>query len=84
MMRGGDAGLAVLHHGEAVITSQGTKKNLNAIAAMNAGKTVGGGITIHGGLNITTNKLDRAYVRSRGFEDDITNALTRARAEGRF
>jgi hypothetical protein len=80
VMRGGNAGLAVLHDGEMVINPQATKKNAAALNAMNQGKTVGGHIEVH----IHPDSFDRAYVKSRHFEDDITNALTRASAEGRW
>jgi hypothetical protein len=81
LTRGGNTGLAMLHDGEAVINRTGTKKNLNAIAAMNAGKTVGGN---HIEVHIHPHTFDRAYVQSPQFEDDITNALQRSRFEGRF
>jgi hypothetical protein len=82
-MRGGNAGLAVLHDGEAVINPTATKKNLNTIAAMNAGGKVGG-VTIHGGLNVTANKLDRAYIMSSEFQKDLLDALGRATVEGKW
>ncbi|MFL6313891.1 MAG: hypothetical protein ACJ71W_17475 [Terriglobales bacterium] len=79
MMRGGNAGLAVLHHGEAVINSQGTKKNLNAIAAMNAGKAVGSSF---GDVHIHPKSLDRSYVMSKQFRKDLLDAMHQAEQEG--
>ncbi|MFL6313723.1 MAG: hypothetical protein ACJ71W_16625 [Terriglobales bacterium] len=82
VMRGGNAGLAVLHDGEAVVNRTGTKKNLNAIAAMNAGKTVGGGFHIAGDFIIKTGSLDPAYVRSGRFRKDLLDAFDQAAKEG--
>jgi hypothetical protein len=83
VMRGGNAGNAKLHDGEIVINPVASKKNLNTLAAINAGKNVAG-ITIHGGLNITAKKLDRAYIMSSEFQKDLLDALGRASVEGKF
>jgi hypothetical protein len=81
-MRAGNAGLAVLHDGEVVVNSRASKKNLDALAAMNAGKTVRG-ITIHN-MNITAAKLERSYIMSSEFQKDLLDALSRATVEGKW
>jgi hypothetical protein len=78
----GNAGLAVLHNGEFVVNPEATRKHLPTLASINAGGSAG--ITVHGGLNISTTTLDRRYVKSAQFEKDILYALQRAQTEGRM
>lgn len=78
---GGNAGLAVLHDGEFVVNSQATKKNAAALKSINAGGSAGGQ---HIEVHIHPDTFDRAYVRSRKFEDDIAAAVTRMSVEGRW
>jgi hypothetical protein len=80
VMRGGNAGNAKLHDGEIVINPVASKKNLNTLAAINAGKTVGssfGDIHIH-----PQGALDRRYVKSAQFRKDLLDALDQAAREG--
>jgi hypothetical protein len=79
VMRGGNAGLAVLHDGEFVINPKATKKNLPALQSMNAGGSGGHSI---GNMNIYPQRLDRAYVMSNQFRKDLLDALDRAGKEG--
>lgn len=76
-----DEMLAVLKHGEFVMNPYATARNRPALEAMNAGGTAGLSI---GGIHIYPTSLNRAYVKSRQFEKDITDALDRAGREGRF
>jgi hypothetical protein len=80
VMRGGNAGLAVLHDGEAVINPTATKKNMNAIATMNAGGTVGSSF---GDLHIHTQTVDRAYIMGSQFRKDFLAAKARWANEGK-
>jgi hypothetical protein len=81
-VNGGSHGLAVLQDGEAVIKPGPTKKNLDAIARMNAGGSAGGGFHVGGNFVIQTNTFDRKYVMSAQFRKDLFDALDRARQEG--
>jgi hypothetical protein len=78
---GGNAGLAVLHDGEFVVNPTATKKNLPALASMNAGGSHGG-FSIGGDFVIKTDRLDRAYVKGNQFRKDILAALAQAQKEG--
>jgi hypothetical protein len=79
MMRGGNAGLAVLHDGEFVMNPSATKKNLPALASMNAGGSAGMSV---GALHIHPQTLNSAYVKSRRFRKDLLDALKQAAKEG--
>jgi hypothetical protein len=78
----GNAGLAVLHDGEFVVNPTATKKNLSALASMNAGGS--GGLSIGGDLHlkIETNSLNEKYVRGKQFRKHILDALRQAQSEG--
>jgi hypothetical protein len=77
----GNAGLAVLHDGEFVMTPAATKKNLAKLQSMNAGGT-GGGVSF-GDLHIHPTRLDRDYVKDpNGFRKDMLDVLDQARREG--
>jgi hypothetical protein len=75
----GNAGLAVLHNGEFVVNPTATKKNLPALASMNAGGSAG--MTM-GDLHIHPASLDRKYVKGKQFRKDILDALAQAQKEG--
>jgi hypothetical protein len=78
----GNAGLAVLHNGEFVVNPTATKKNLPALASMNAGGS--GGLSIGGDLHlkIETSSLNEKYVRGPKFRKHILDALRQAQNEG--
>jgi hypothetical protein len=83
VMRGGNAGLAVLHDGEIVMNPAASKKNLGALAAMNAGGSAGS-FHVGGDFVIKTASVDRKYVMSSQFQKDMLAAMNRWRAEGQF
>jgi hypothetical protein len=81
VMRGGNAGLAVLHDGEFVINPTATKKNVDTLQRINAGGSAGG-FHVGGDFVIKTGWLDQAYVKSGRFRKDLLDALDQAAKEG--
>jgi hypothetical protein len=73
---------AVLHEGESVITREGTQRNRGAIAAMNAGDSLGGDV-IHVSINALDGPSFDKYLRNRGGLEAIGKAVRQARREGK-
>jgi hypothetical protein len=77
----GNAGLAVLHHGEVVINPDASKKNLSTLARINAGGSVGSGTQI----NLTINAMDAKSFDDwarRGGAEMLKRAMDRHTVEG--
>jgi hypothetical protein len=81
LMRG-NAGLAVLHDGEFVMTPQATKKNLPKLQAMNEGQNGGSGAQVNLYIQAMDSKSFDAWSRSGGI-DMIIAAIDRWDKEGR-
>lgn len=72
--------LAVLKRGEFVVNPAATAKNRRTLEAINSG---GSAALSVGEIHIHPATLDRAYVRT-GFKQDLLDALSSLRKEGRL